>query len=81
MIAILEDQRRMLGMAAERILAARAEVGNPYAGTSASAFLSGRYAANAPIMVAQLNVVANNPQELSAALTDAVYSQVRRGIV
>lgn len=80
MIAIAEDQRKSLGIAAERTLSTHADVGNVFQGIAASAFLSGRYAQNAPtVHVQQLVVQANNPSELSAALAQGVNAEIRRG--
>ena len=80
-IAINEEQRKQLGLAADRVLSERADVGNAFTGVAASAFLSGRFAANAmQVNVQNLTVQANNPQELSAALAGAFTQQVGRGI-
>lgn len=78
-MTILTEQRNQLGMVAEHLLAIRSEVANAFRGMPSSSFLSGRFASQAPIQVANLNVHANNPAELSTALAGALSRQVARG--
>jgi hypothetical protein len=77
-IAIQEEQKKAIGLMAERVLSMRGDVGNTFEGIASSAFLSGRWAGRA-IQVQQLTVVANNPTELSQALTTALTTQSRQG--
>ena len=80
-IDINAEQRKQLGLAADRTLSDRADVGSSFTGVAASSFLSGRFAANAmQVNVAQLTVQANNPAELSAALAGTLTQQVGRGL-
>lgn len=81
MIAIQEEQKKSIGLMAERVISMRGEVSSNFEGVAASSFLSGRWASRAPqINVATLTVVANNPAELSQALTSALTTQVRQGL-
>jgi hypothetical protein len=77
-IAIQEEQKKAIGLMAERVLSMRGDVGNTFEGIASSAFLSGRWAGRA-IQVQHLTVVANNPTELSQALTTALTTQSRQG--
>jgi hypothetical protein len=77
-IAIQEEQKKAIGLMAERVLSMRGDVGNTFEGIASSAFLSGRWAGRA-IQVQHLTVVANNPTELSQSLTTALTTQSRQG--
>ena len=80
-IAIQEEQKKAIGLMAEKVLAIRGDVGNTFEGIASSAFLSGRFAgrSNATILVDKLTVLANDPVEFSKALTGAISKQVRQG--
>lgn len=79
-IAIQEEQKKAIGLMAERVLSIRGDVGNTFEGVASSAFLSGRWAGRANIQVANLTVVANDPASLSQALTAALTTQARQGV-
>ncbi|MCK7495105.1 MAG: hypothetical protein MZW92_31455 [Comamonadaceae bacterium] len=78
-LRIAEAQRNLLGSMVESMMALRADISNVFKQLPSSAFLSGRYSQAAPIQVANLTVQANNPVELSQALSQALSSQVARG--
>lgn len=78
-VALQEEQKRAMGLLAEKLMSMRGDVGNVFQGIASSAFLSGRWAGGtSQINVANLTVQANNPAELSAALTGALSAQMRR---
>jgi hypothetical protein len=81
MITINEEQRKALGLAADRVLSERADIGNAFTGVAASSFLSGRFAQNAmQVNVQNLTVQASSPAELASQLAGTFTQQVGRGI-